>query len=362
MRRTEVHQFLPNLGFRDAVGNHTLATRRALADAGIRGDIWAEDIHGEHRGEARRLVDYPRQRTARKGTNLILYQASTGSSGMASFLAERREKKLIYYHNITPARFYEPYEAHAAVVLERGRLELRQLCAGVSRGMANSEYSARELREMGVETVDVIPPYAPLLDAQPDQSHGDWLRRTKEGTDLLFVGRVSPNKGHMHLLRAFAALRANATAQPRLFVVGMWGPPAYMSAINGLRQRIGLDGLVFAGSITDERVAAHYREADIFLSLSEHEGFCVPVIEAMRAGTVVIAYEGGAVAETLGGAGVLLHTLDPLIVAEVVDRVAGDEDLRKQIVARQLERVLEIERAPRDEMLVRSVRAAIDRQ
>ena len=362
MRRPDVHQFLPNLGFRDAVGNHTLASRRALAEAGIRGEIWAEDIHGEHRAEARRLFDYPRQRKARKGTNLILYQASTGSSGMAGFLAERPERRLIYYHNITPARFYEPYEAHAAVILERGRLELSQLCAGLTHGMANSEYSARELREMGVANVDVIPPYAPLLEAEPDQSHSDWLRSTKNGIDLLFVGRVSPNKGHLHLLRAFAALRANASEQPRLFVVGAWGPPAYMSAINGLRQKLGVDGMVFCGSITDERVAAHYREADIFLCLSEHEGFCVPVIEAMRAGTVVVAYEGGAVAETLGGSGVLLHSLDPLLVAEVVDRVAGDEDLRKQIVDRQRERVLEIERAPRDELLVRSVRAAIERR
>jgi glycosyltransferase involved in cell wall biosynthesis len=294
MRRTEVHQFLPNLGFRDAVGNHTLESQRALAEAGIRGEIWAEDIHGEHRSRARRLLDYPRQRTARRGTNLILYQASTGSSGMADFLAERQERKLIYYHNITPASFYEPYEPHAAVVLERGRLELRRLCAGLTHGMANSEYSARELREMGVENVEVIPPYAPLMGAEPDQIHRDWLKRSKKGIDLLFVGRVSPNKGHMHLLRAFAALRANATAQPRLFVVGMWGPAAYMGALNGLRQKLGEDGMVFCGSISEERVAAHYREADIFLSLSEHEGFCVPVIEAMRAGTVVVAYEGGA--------------------------------------------------------------------
>jgi glycosyltransferase involved in cell wall biosynthesis len=362
MRGPDVHQFLPNLGFRDAVGNHTLATKRVLEEAGIRGEIWAEDIQGEHRAAARRLVDYPRQRTARKGTNLILYQASTGSSGMASFLAERPEQQLIYYHNITPARFFEPYEPHAAVVLERGRLELRQLCARVTHGMANSEFSARELREMGVENVEVIPPYAPLLEAEPDPSHSEWLRSTKRGVDLVFVSRVSPHKGHMHLLRAFAALRANASAPPRLFVVGAWGPPAYMAAINGLRQKLGVDGMVFCGSITDERVAAHYREADIYLCLSEHEGFGVPVIEAMRAGTVVVAYEGGAVAETLDGAGVLLHSLDPLLVAEVVDRVAGDEGLRKQIIDRQHERVLEIERFPRDETLVRSVRAALERR
>jgi glycosyltransferase involved in cell wall biosynthesis len=354
---SEVHQFLPSLGHRDAVGNHTLATQDVLASAGIKGGIWAEDVHPENRRRGRPFIDYARRRSARTGRNVLLYQASTGSNGMVDFLLTRPERLLIYYHNITPAEFYEPYEPAASVVLQRGRLELAQICSRIDRALANSDYSAKELRALGVEDVEVFPPYAVRLDSEPSATHADWLRRTKRGIDLLFVGRLVPNKGHVNLFRAFAALRAAAEAPPRLFVVGSWGPAPYIRIVHRVRDRLGPDGIVLSGSITDARLAAHYQEADVLLSLSEHEGFCVPLVEAMRAGVPVVAYDGGAVGETLGGAGVLLRTLDPLVVSEVVNRVACDEDLRRAIVARQLERVAELDRIPRDEILLRSVRS-----
>ncbi len=356
-----VHQFLPSLGHRDAVGNHTLAIRDALASAGIKGGIWAEHVHPENRRRGKAFIDYSGLRSARRGTNLLLYQASTGSHGMVDFLVSRPERLMIYYHNITPSHFYEPYEASAAVVLERGRLELRQLCSRLDRALANSEYSARELRELGVEEVDVFPPYSPRLEAEASKSHSDWLKRTKMGIDVLFVGRLVPNKGHAHLLRTFAALRAGVEAQPRLFAVGSWGPAPYMRMVSRVRDKLGPDGVVLSGSITDSRLASHYQEADVFLSMSEHEGFCVPVLEAMRSGLPVVAYDGGAVGETMGGAGVLLRTQEPAVVAEVVTRVATDEDLRGRIIARQYERVAELERVPRDEVLLRSVRAVAGR-
>ena len=358
--QAEVHQFLPSLGFRDAVGNHTLAIRDVLQTAGYRGGIWAEDVHPEYKRRGRPFIDYARARSAKRGSNVLFYQASTGANGIVEFLLSRPERQVLYYHNITPSEFYEPFEPAVAVVLERGRLELKQLCGRIHHAMANSEYSANELRDLGVESVDVFPPYNRSLDAQPSRSHTSWLQKTKRGIDLLFVGRLVPNKGHTHLLRAFAALRASSDVPPRLFVAGAWGPTRYMESLNKLRDRLGPDGIVFTGSITAGRLASHYHEADVFLCLSEHEGFGVPLLEAMRARLPVVAYESGAVAETLGGTGVLLRTLDPFIVAEVVHRVASDDDLRRQIVDRQLERLTELERAPRDEILVRSVRAALD--
>lgn len=360
MTSHEIHQFLPSLGYRDAVGNHTLGVQEALTSAGLSGGIWAEDVHPEHRRKGRPFIDYARLRSAKRNSNILLYQASTGSNGLVDFLATRPERQLIYYHNITPSEFYEPYDPAAAVVLDRGRIELRQFCSRISRAMANSNFSAKELHELGVETVDVFPPYEVSLDARPSESHSRWLRETKRGIDILFVGRVVPNKGHVHLLRAFAALRAAAEAPPRIFVIGAWGPKQYMEALQKQRDRVGREGVVFAGSITGSSLASHYQEADVLLCLSEHEGFCMPLLESMRSGLPVIAYDGGAVAETLGGSGVVLRTLDPLVIAEVVHRVATDCDLRLQIVERQRERVAELERSPRDEVLVRSVRAALE--
>lgn len=359
MTATEVHQFLPSLGYRDAVGNHTLAISDTLKRAGFAGGIWAEDVHPEYKRRGRPFIDYANQRSAKRGGNVLLYQASTGTNGLVDFLLSRPERQLVYYHNITPPSFVEPYDPASAVVLERGRLELKQLAERVHHAMANSEYSARELRDLGVETVDVFPPYTVSLDAEPSASHTRWLQKTKQGIDLLFVGRIVPNKGHTHLLRAFAALRAWADAPPRLFVAGSWGPSPYMEMLGQLRDKLGPAGVVFTGSITAPVLAAHYREADVFVCLSEHEGFCVPLLEAMRARTPIVAYDAGAVAETLGGAGVVLRTLDPFVVAEIVHRVATDSDLRSQIIERQLERLTELDRIPRDEILTRSVRAVV---
>jgi glycosyltransferase involved in cell wall biosynthesis len=277
---------------------------------------------------------------------------------MIEALLSRPERKLIYYHNITPASFFEPYDPGVATVMDKARDELRGLCAHVSTAMANSEYSARELRGLGVPDVTVVPPYLPPeLTAEVDESHAGWLRSTKRGIDVLFVGRVVPNKGHLHLLRAFAALRASAPGS-RLFVVGMWGPTAYMGAIQRLRENLGSEGIAFTGSITEASLAAHYREADVYVCLSEHEGFGLPLIEAMRAGVPVVAYDAGAVAETLGGSAVLIRTLDPRVIAEVVARVASDEDLRKELIRRQYDRVAELENVPRDEAIVECVSAA----
>lgn len=355
----EAHQFLPSLGWRDAVGTHTLEMRRALAAAGIRGRIWAEEIQSEMARFAGPPEGYPGLRSARKGANLLIYQASTGSHGMVETLAQRPEAKTIYYHNITPARFFETYVPAAALSLARGRHELSLLAPHLRLAMANSRYSAAELRALGVEDVRVIPPYLPpTMSAAPDPAYARWLRRTRRGTDILAVGRVVPHKGHVHLLRAFAALKAAIDPGARLLVVGAWGPEAYMRALFGLRERLGLEAVAFTGSVSEASLAAHYREADLYLSLSEHEGFGLPLVEAMRHDLPVVAYAAGAVEETLDGAGLLLPTLDPPTVAEVIGRVAGDEALRRAMVKSQRDRVAEVEAFPRDEQVVRAVETA----
>lgn len=355
MSRHEVHQFLPSLGFRDAVGNHTLTSQAVLDRAGIGGGVWAEDVHPEHRSRAKSYAGYERQRSARKGGNAILYQHSTGSRGMVEFVLERREPLAVYYHNITPAEFFEPFDAGAAASLARGREELKLVAGRARTAMANSAYSAAELRELSDVDVAVVPPYLPPgLDARPDASLTRWLRRTKRGTDVLFVGRVVPNKGHLHLLRTFAALRDTIDPGARLFVVGVWGPEAYMHRVFALRDRLGTDGVVFTGSISEPQLAAYYAESDVFVCCSQHEGFGLPLIEAMRAGLPVVAYDAGAVAETLGDAGICSRTLEAPVLAELTARAAA-EPLRSQLVARQHERVREIESQPRDQLLLSAV-------
>jgi glycosyltransferase involved in cell wall biosynthesis len=142
----------------------------------------------------------------------------------------------------------------------------------------------------------------------------------------------------------------------RVFAVGARGPEAYMAYLKRLQERLGLEKVVFfTGSLQESQLAAHYSNADLFVCLSEHEGFCIPLLEAMRAALPVVAYDGGAVGETLGGSGVLLTTLDPVIVAEVVARVCGDDALSRQLRASESRRAGELDGFDRATVLVRAI-------
>lgn len=358
-----VQQFLPTLGYRDAVGNHTVALKDALAERGVGGEIWPQIILPEMRHHAAGpYTEYERRRRSRS-KNVFLYQASTNSEELKNFLLDRPEPILLWYHNITPARFFHPFDPAAAMALARAREELGVLAPEVAGAVAASEFNAEELRRLGVPDVCVSPPFlSAALDAGPHAGLTDWLRRTKKGTDLLFVGRIVPNKGHVHLLKLLAALRVSVDPSARLFVVGSWGPEPYMRHLFEVRDRLGIhEGVAFPGSVTPSRLAAHYQEADLLVCLSEHEGFGLPLVEAMRSGLPVVAYDAAAVGETLGGTGVLVRTVDPLILAEVVGRLAADDASREEIVRRQRERVAEIELAPRCEVLLDVVHGALER-
>jgi glycosyltransferase involved in cell wall biosynthesis len=170
--------------------------------------------------------------------------------------------------------------------------------------------------------------------------------------NLLTVGRVVPNKGVHHDLAALAALRAGGV-DARLQVVGAHGPRAYLTELRRLVDRLGLeDDVVFTGSVSDEELAAHYETADAFLFLSEHEGFGIPLVEALRFGLPVVALAGSATAETAGGAALLVREAEPALVAELVWRVCRDHDLKALLGSRGRERARELEEFPRDEALV----------
>ena len=349
----EVHQFLPSAGARDAVGAHTLQTARALAAAGLAGGIWAEDIQPDMAKDVRATDVYETLRPARRRSNVVLYQVATGSRAFVSRLVGWPEPKMIYFHNITPSRFFDPWAPDEMLNMAWGREELKLLAPHVRVALANSHFSAAELRELGIDDVRVVPPYLPpALDSDPEPAHLDWLRRTKRGLDVLCVSRLVPHKGHLDLLRAFAALRASVDPDARLLLVGAWGPEAYLRALFRLRDRLGLEGVVLTGSVSAATLAAHYRHADVFVSLSRHEGFGLPLIEAMRQGLPVVAYDAGAVAETMDGAGVLLGTLDPLVVAEVVARAGRPGPVRESLLRHQEKRVARLDAVPRDRLLV----------
>jgi glycosyltransferase involved in cell wall biosynthesis len=357
--RFTVEQFLPTFDARDAVGNHTRATHEVLRGARCGGGIWAEHVNPDLLADAARYQGYDRRaRSDRRARRLLHYQASIGTEGLVDFLLRRREPLSLYYHNMTPASFLDAYDAVVAGLLRRGREELLRIAPRARVALAASRFNAAELREAGAEHVQVMPPYSgPALTAEPDPEHLARLREGRRDLDLLFVGRLAPHKGHRHLIRALAAMRGGGGGlDARLFLVGAAGPAPYMTSLTRLIERLGLQrSVIVTGSVPEPVLAAHYRAADIYLCLSEHEGFGLPLLDAMRAEIPVVAYDAAAVGETLGGAGVLIRTLDPMAVAEVVAWAHRSEDLREELCAGQRRRAHELDTFPRADVLLRSM-------
>jgi glycosyltransferase involved in cell wall biosynthesis len=356
----DVHQFVPALFARDAVGNHSLATQRALRRGGMGGRTWAEHRDPRLALAVRRWDRY--HGSPRAAGTIVLYQASTGSEGMADGLLRMAAPLVLYYHNITPAEFFKPYDGVAAGSMRRGKRELQALAARAVLALTPTEFNATELRDLGVRDVRIVPPYYDSAVGVPNPAYLRQLYESKRGVDVLFVGRLAPHKGQLQLIRAAAALRAGLGRPVRLFLVGGEGPHTYMRAITRLIDRLGMQqSVVLTGSISQGRLAAHYQSADVFVCLSEHEGFGIPVLEAMRCGLPVIANDAAAIGETLGGAGILIGGAGPLLTAEAISRVLCDAGLREQLVRSQRRRAAALESFDRDGALLSGIREAAGR-
>ncbi len=330
---TAVHQFVPALLPRDATGDHTRALRDAFRSAGWESDIYVEAAHDELLDEAIYFEEYPAR--SRPG-DVLLYQLGT-SSPVADFLLGRNEPLVLDYHNVTPESFYEGWEAHTAAKVALAREQVAALAPHAVLGIADSGFNARELAALGCRSTEVIPI---LVDLDAGGNRADERERSRlatrhgSATVLLFVGRISPNKAQQHLVEALWMYRRLYDPDARLHLVGPAVTPDYADAVFAFAAELGLaDAVVHGEGLTAEELAAWYEDADVFVCLSQHEGFCIPLLEAMRAGTPIVALDAGAVAETMAEAGILLATARPATVAAAVARVQRDRDLADRLVA-----------------------------
>jgi len=340
--RSAVHQFVPALIPRDATGSHTLLLRQALRDAGWRSDIFAEATHDELLDQSIPLEDYPRH--AAPG-DVLVYQLST-SSAVADFLLDRPEPLVLDYHNITRPELSAAWDPEPA---RRSAEALRQLDALAPRsvlGLADSAFNEVDLVAAGCPKTAVVPVLVDLdrLVAEPDRRTADRLAAGKlaGGVDWLFVGRVVPSKAQHDLVKALWAYRRLYDPAARLHLVGSTPSNKYLASLRAFVADLGLQGAVrITGEVSDEGLAAYFAAADVYVSASLHEGFGVPLLEAMQVGVPVVARPAGAVADTVGDAGLLLPTWHPTAVAAAAHRVVTDPALRDRLVAAGRRRVAE---------------------
>lgn len=331
---TAVHQFLPSFAARDAIGAHVLHLRALLRGAGFESEIYAAEIKKEMREQARPYGEYRRDSKGRGSSDWLLYHASTGSP-MADFLMALDNRLIVYYHNITEARFFDRWAPDAAASVRSARMELRRLGPVTTLGIANSKFSEAELVEAGFSRTAVVPVMVDLADydtAPPARTLARLDKAAGGGTHWLFVGRIAPNKCQHDVVAAFAVYRRLFDPNARLTLVGGRTSHAYWRALETQVADLGLAGAVeMADTIAFPALLAHYRAASVFVCLSEHEGFCVPLLEAMHFGVPIVAFDSSAVGETVGDAGLLLPDKDPLLVAAAVRRIISDEPLRASL-------------------------------
>jgi glycosyltransferase involved in cell wall biosynthesis len=332
-----LHQFVPNLAAGDAIGVHVRLTQDALRAAGWESEIFYDDAQAAVKRLGRHFSTWDRATDGRNGDAWILFQLSTGSR-MTPFLLDQDVPFGVYFHNITPPLFFERWEPGASENLRTALAEMRRL-APVSRfAIANSTFSEGDLVEAGFTPTAVSPVLLDPkeLDGAPNARLLQRLERETAGggTRWLFIGRVAPNKCQHDVIAAFATYREVYDPKARLTLVGGRTSNVYYRSLELLADELGVGGAVeFTDTISHEEKLACYRAADVFVCLSEHEGFKVPLVESMHFGIPIVSLAATAVPETVGEAGVLLPTKDPMVVAAAVDRVVRDAALRSELVA-----------------------------
>jgi glycosyltransferase involved in cell wall biosynthesis len=335
----KVHQLLAALSYGDAIGNEALAIQRQLRAVGHESDIFAELVHPRVAHLARPLWEY---REVSSPDAICIYHFSIGSAA-GRLIRHAPDRLVVVYHNITPARFFLGFHSHLAGLCHHGRRELAAFASRTELGLGDSEFNRRELEAAGFPRTAVLPIVLDLTlyDRPPSPV---FRRRYDDGrTNVLFVGRIIPNKRIEDLVRSFAVFQKWLRPCSRLLLVGdTRGFERYLDRLQGLVRELGAQEVVFTGHVDDDELYACYRLADVFLCLSEHEGFCVPLQEAMHFHLPVIAYDAGAVRETLHGGGLLLQDKRPDLVAELLDRVTHGGPLRRAVLESQARAIAEI--------------------
>ena len=333
-----IHQLVAGFSRGDAISNEAMVMRRLFRGWGYESEIYCERrrILSELRGEARDLDDL---KSLCKPGDVAFLHLSIGSRANEVFPA-LPGKKVLLYHNITPPDDFALVQPSTAADLARGRSQAAALAGSAAVNLADSAFNAGELAGWGYPPAAVFPLMLDFekLGGTPDRAT---VRRFNDGrANILFVGRCAPNKKIEDVVTAFAYYQKGVNSNSRLILAGSFaGTERYQRLLLTMVRDLKLEHVVFMGSIPQSQLNACYRSAHVFLCMSEHEGFCIPLVESLVHRVPVLAFAAAAVPETLGGAGVLFHEKRYEAVAEMMGRLVQDELLRKAVLARQDERL-----------------------
>lgn len=332
-----VFQVIENIIFGDAISNHSVNIYKVLKENGYETAIYA--VHYDNRLDEN-MVHSIDELPELKRDDLIIYQMCQ-SSILNAMIPKWECKKACMYHNITPPDFFLPYDGFQPRFQQKGLKEIKKLRNCFDYVWGDSQFNCDNMIEMGYDAdkTTVLPILLDFSDfrQEPDQKT---VEKYSDGwINILFVGRISPNKKQEDIIRAFAYYKKYVNEKSRLILVGSFFNPVYKHCLEKYVVELGVEDVVFPGHISFREILGFYSVADVLLCMSEHEGFCVPLLEAMLFDVPIIAYNSTAVPETLGGSGILVQDKDPVKIGFIIEQLVTNTELRDEVLEKQRKRL-----------------------
>lgn len=356
-RPRRIHQLMASITVGDAISDEAFEFRRMLRMAGYESEIFCDRAHPKLHDEVYHFEDYM-QISGSDELVILHYSIGTDVSKMAYHIPDR---KILIYHNITPWHFVAGLHDTLPAELFTGRKELAAFADRTVLAIGDSEYNRRELEDLGFKETAVMPipiNFSRFDGVEPDRITLETFNDHK--LNIVFVGRVIPNKKHEDVILAYAHYKKYISHDSRLIFVGEHGSfESYRSLLTQLIAEIDLPDVVFTNHVTFPQLVAYYKLADVFLCMSEHEGFCVPLLEAMYFDVPVIAYDVGPIPDTMGGAGVLVEEKNYAYIAEMIDLVCNDTLYRERVLDGQRRRLRRFTEIAYDEILLGHIDRAL---
>ena len=333
-----VNQFHSAVHSGDAIGEQIIGIQSLLRAGHYAGEIFCASPDAPRRFHARHFSEYAPYSSSRNV--LLLHYSISYSDEVWDWLRSIPDQKIVVYHNITPPHFYAGVNTAYFTQTRRGLAQLPLLRQIAPQAWADSAFNANDLQQAGWDEVKVLPVMFDRrrYDIKPDPA--TFRRLNDHRPNILFVGRCVPNKRWEDILLVYYYLKHCVQPDARLCLIGSdERMPAYRAFLNALIEDLSLTDVTFAGQVSQAVLAAYYRTAQVFLCMSDHEGFCVPLLESMFYGVPIIAYKAAAVPETLGNSGLLIRHKDHAAIAELIGLVLEDKLLRERVIAEQRERL-----------------------
>jgi len=356
-----IHQFVVGFDYGDAISNFTLELQSVIRDMGYRSEIYGKYISPEVRNKAHFYTEYDKESSS---SNVVIFHFSIGSS-VSQYFRSLKDRKVIVYHNITPAEFFDEFDSYVAASLREGRKELLELRDVVSLAVGVSMYDCRELEDHGFENVWYLPLVLNVEDKERGFDKGTVEQYSDGKINVLFVGRVVPNKKVEDLIKVFYFYKKYLNPRSRLIVVGgtgMWNK--YYAFLQKLIDALHLKDVVFTEKVKDSELVGYYKVADVYLSMSEHEGFGLPLLEAMHFGVPVVAYSAAAIPETVGNGGILVDEKRYEKIAEIINEIVNNRNLHDYLVDAGRKRLMEFSKSrwrKRAGELIKQIERVVDK-